>query len=129
MNAAAHDLTRRRSDYDSMLVGRNRLALMFSQNQSQAEQAGRALLEIYREANRGARSTAAPAYFTKPYVMERIVYTGSGPDTATTEHLRQTITETQNLLKQQVAAIQAAFDKAVDSYSEIDRLFPEKKSG
>ena len=61
--------------------------------------------------------------------MERIIYTGSGPDTATTEHLRQTITETQNLLKQQVAAIQAAFDKAVDSYSEIDRLFPEKKSG
>ena len=27
------------------------------------------------------------------------------------------------------AVHQAAFDKAVDSYSEIDRLFPEKHSG
>ena len=61
--------------------------------------------------------------------MERIIYTGSEPDTATSEHLRQTIGETQNLLKQQVTAIQAAFDQAVESYSEIDRLFPEKQSG
>jgi hypothetical protein len=129
MNAAADDLSQRRGEYDSILVSRSRLSQLFSQNQNQMEQAGRTLLEIYREANRGARSSAAPAYFTKPYVMERIVYTGSEPDTATSDHLRQTISETQNLLKQQVAAIQAAFDKAVDSYSEIDRLFPEKKSG
>jgi hypothetical protein len=62
-------------------------------------------------------------------MMERIIYSGGEPDIATSERLRQTISETQNLLKQQAAAIQAAFDKAVDSYSEIDRLFPENKSG
>jgi hypothetical protein len=45
------------------------------------------------------------------------------------EHLRQMIAETQELLKEQVAAIQAAFDKAVASYREIDVLFPEKNSG
>jgi hypothetical protein len=61
--------------------------------------------------------------------MERIVYAGGEPDNATREHLRQMIAETQDLLKKQVAAIQAAFEKAVESYSEIDRLFPEKKSG
>jgi hypothetical protein len=129
MNAAAHDLSVRRGEYDSLLVGRTRLAQIFSQHQNQIEQACRALLEIYREANRGTRSTAAPAYFAKPYMMERIIYSGGEPDTATREHLRQTIAETQELLKQQVAAIQAAFDRAVDSYSEIDRLFPENKSG
>ncbi len=123
------EYTVRRAEYDSMLVGRSRLAQLFSQHQNQIEQACRALLEIYREANRGARSAAGPTYFTKPYTMERVVYAGGEPDTATREQLRQTIAETQELLKQQVAAIQAAFDKAVESYSEIDRLFPEKKIG
>lgn len=129
MNAAAHDLSVRRGEYDSLLAGRSRLAQHFSQNQNQTEQACRALLEIYREANRGARSTAAPAYFEKSYAMERIIYTGGEPDTETREHLSRTIAETQDLLKQQVAAIQAAFGKAVQSYSEIDVLFPEKNSG
>jgi hypothetical protein len=129
MNAAARDLSVRRSEYDSLLAGRSRLAQLFSQHQSQIEQACRALLEIYREANRGARSTLPPAYFTKPYAMERIVFAHGEPDSAAREHLRQMIAETQDLLKQQVAAIQAAFDNAVRSYREIDVLFPEKKSG
>jgi hypothetical protein len=129
MNAAARDLSVRRSEYDSLLAGRGRLSQLFSQHQNQIEQAGRALLEIYREANRAARSAAAPAYFAKPYAMERIIYAGGEPDTTAREHLRQMIAETQELLKQQVAAIQAAFDKAVQSYREIDQLFPEKNSG
>ncbi len=129
MNAAARDLSVRRSEYDSLLAGRGRLSQLFSQHQNQIEQACRALLEIYREANRGARSAAAPAYFAKPYAMERIIYAGGEPDTTAREHLRQMIAETQELLKQQVAAIQAAFDKAVQSYREIDQLFPEKNSG
>jgi len=129
MNAAARDLSVRRSEYDSLLAGRSRLAQLFGQHQNQIEQACRALLEIYREANRGTRSAAAPAYFAKPYAMERIIYAGGEPDTATREHLRQTIAETQDLLKHQVAAIQAAFDKAVESYREIDVLFREKNGG
>jgi hypothetical protein len=129
MNAAARDLSVRRSEYDSLLAGRSRLTQLFGQHQNQIEQACRALLEIYREADRGVRTAAAPAYFAKPYAMERIIYAGGEPDTATREHLRRTITETQDLLKQQVTAIQAAFDKAVESYREIDVLFPEKTSG
>jgi hypothetical protein len=129
MNAAASDLSKRRSDYDSILAGRSRLAQLFSQHQNQIEQACRALLEIYRGANRETRSTPTPPYFEKPYVMERIIFAHSEPDGTAREHLRQTIAETQELLKQQVAAIQAAFDNAVRSYREIDELFPEKKSG
>jgi len=129
MNAAARDLSVRRSEYDSLLQGRGRLAQRFSQHQNQIEQACRALLEIYREANRGARSTPPPAYFAKAYAMERIIYAGAEPDSTAREQLRQMIAETQELLKQQVSAIQAAFDNAVRSYREIDELFPEKKSG
>jgi hypothetical protein len=76
MNDAASDLSARRSEYDSLLRGQERLAQRFSQNQNQAEQACRALLEIYRESNRRARSTPAPSYFSRAYTMERIIYAG-----------------------------------------------------
>ena len=65
MNEAARDLSVRRSEYDALLQGRARLAQRFAQHQNQIEQTGRALLEIYREANRKARTTPAPDYFAK----------------------------------------------------------------
>jgi hypothetical protein len=130
MNEAARDLSVRRSEFDSLLQGRGRLAQRFSQHQNQIEQACRALLEIYREANRRARSIPAPDYFAKAYTMERIVYTGGAePDSTARETLRQMIADTQELLSQQIKAIHDAFDSAVLTYREIDELLPEKKSG
>ncbi|MBV9531197.1 MAG: hypothetical protein JO283_09045 [Bradyrhizobium sp.] len=129
MNEAARDLSVRRTEFDSLLQGRGRLAQRFSQHQNQIEQACRALLEIYREANRRVRSTPAPDYFAKSYTMERIVYTGGEPDLSARESLRQMIAETQHLLNRQIKAIHEAFDDAVRTYREIDELLPEKKSG
>jgi hypothetical protein len=127
MNEAARDLAVRRSEYDSLLQGRGRLAQRFSQHQNQIEQAARALLEIYREANRRARSTPAPDYFAKAYTMERIVYAAAEPDSTARESLRAMIAETQELLTQQIKAIHEAFDSAVRTYREIDELLPDKK--
>jgi hypothetical protein len=127
MNEAARDLSVRRSEYDSLLQGRSRLAQRFSQHQNQIEQAGRALLEIYREANRRARATPAPDYFAKAYAMDRIVYTGGDPDPTARENLRKMIAETQDLLGRQIKAIHEAFDGAVRTYREIDELLPEKQ--
>ena len=127
MNEAARDLSVRRSEYDSLLQGRGRLAQRFSQHQNQVEQAGRALLEIYREANRRARATPAPDYFAKAYAMDRIVYSGGDPDPSARENLRKMIAATQELLTGQIKAIHEAFDGAVRTYREIDELLPEKK--
>ena len=127
MNEAARDRSVRRSDYDSLLQGRGRLAQRFSQHQNQIEQAGRALLEIYREANRRARATPAPDYFAKAYAMDRIVYSGGDPDPSARENLRKMIADTQELLTGQIKAIHEAFDSAVRTYREIDELLPEKK--
>ena len=129
MNEAARDLSVRRSEYDALLQGRVRLAQRFEHHQSQIEQTCRALLEIYREANRRARSTPAPDYFTKAYAMARINYAGSELNSGARENLRQMITETQELLNQQIKAIHEAFDGAVRTYREIDELLPEKKNG
>ena len=127
MNEAARDLSVRRSEYDALLQGRERLAQRFAQHQNQIEQAARALLEIYREANRKARTTPAPDYFAKPYAMERITYSAAEPDSSAREHLRKMIADTQELLNQQIKAIHEAFDSAVKTYREIDELLPEKK--
>lgn len=129
MNEAARDLSVRRSEYDSLLQGRGRLAQRFSQHQNQIEQACRALLEIYREANRKARSSPAPDHFGKTYTMERITYAGGEPEPGARERLRKMIADTQGLLNLQIKAIHEAFDSAVRSYREIDELLPEKKSG
>ena len=129
MNEAARDLSVRRSEYDSLLQARARLGTRFEQHQNQIEQSARALLEIYREANRKARSTPAPDYFAKPYSMDRISYAGGEPSASARETLRKMITETQDLLSQQIKAIHEAFDQAVRTYLEIDELLPEKKSG
>jgi uncharacterized protein YukE len=129
MNEAARDLSVRRSEYDSLLQGRVRLAQRFDQHQNQIEQTGRALLEIYREANRKARATPAPGYFVKPYSMERIAYTSGEPSVGTRDNLRTMIAETQELLSLQIRAIHEAFDQAVRTYREIDELLPEKKRG
>ena len=127
MNEAARDLSVRRSEYDALLQGRARLAQRFEHHQSQIEQSCRALLEIYREANRGTRSTPAPAYFTKPWSMARISYAGGEPNASARDTLRQMIADTQALLSQQIKAIHEAFDGAVRSYREIDELLPDKK--
>ena len=129
MNEAARDLSVRRSEYDSLLQGRTRLAQRFDQHQNQIEQTGRALLEIYRGANRKARSTPAPDYFARPYHMERISYAGGEPSASARENLRSMIAETQALLGEQIKAIHQAFDQAVRTYREIDELLPEKTRG
>ena len=128
MNAASTDLSKRRAEYDSILQGRSRLNQRFVQQQNQIETAGRTLLGLYREANRKARSIPPPASFAKPFVIERIVYADAQPDATARDRLRQMIDESQGLLKDQIKAINEAFERAMRSYREIDQFFPEKDS-
>jgi hypothetical protein len=123
MNGAARDLSVRRGEFDSIIQARGRLAQRFAEHQNHIERSARALLAIYREANRKARTTPAPSYFAKPYGMDRIVHVGTDRD----EALRQSVLEAQDILNRQIQAIHQAFDEAVSSYREIDDLIPESK--
>jgi hypothetical protein len=129
MNGAARDLSVRRGEFDSIIQARGRLAQRFAEHQNHIERSCRALLSIYREANRKARTTPAPQYFGKPYNMDRIVYAGTDRDETAREQLRQSILETQDILKRQIQAVHEAFDEAVRSYREIDDLVPESRRG
>jgi hypothetical protein len=128
MNEAAHALTVRRSEYDAIVQNRGRLAQLFTEHQNQIERACRALLSIYREANRTARHAHDPGHWSKPYVLERIATVGGGPDESAQGRLGRLILETQASLKEQVKAVQDAFDKAAETYRELDDLIPEHKT-
>jgi hypothetical protein len=129
MDAAGEDLSKRLGEFDSILKGRARLAQRFAEHQNHTARACNALLTIYREANRKARKTPAPAYFSEPYKMERIVYAGDDKDGTTRKKLEESILDSQGLLQGQVDAIYQAFEKAAKSYREIDDLIPEEKRG
>lgn len=124
MNGAERDLAIRRSEYDALMVARGRLSQKFLEHQSQIERATNALLQVYREANRKARSTSAPAYFDRPYALERAPIEPTNRDPGERERLRRSIEEIQDLLKTQAEAVHGSFDAAVKTYREIDELFP-----
>ncbi len=128
MNGASHDLSVRRSEFDSILQGRGHLAERFAQHQNHMERTCNALLSVYREANRQARKAPAPAHFSKNYEMERIPYGADEKEGTAREELRRSIKESREILEAQIAEIQIAFDEAVKSYREIDELIPEEKS-
>jgi hypothetical protein len=129
MNNAERDLAVRRSEYDSLLISRGRLSQKFLEHQAQIQRAANALLETYREANRKARSTPAPAHFDRSYVLERIAVEPTNRAPEEREQLRRSIEEIQHLLKTQIDAVHGAFDTAALSYREIDELFPEAAHG
>jgi hypothetical protein len=126
MNTASHDLSVRRGEFEAILAGRIRLCQRFSEHQNHLERACSALLAIYQEANSKSRRTSAPGYFTKPYKLERIVYSGSESDHSMRSKLQKSIETTQDILSVQVQAIHEAFDQAARSYREMDELIPEK---
>jgi hypothetical protein len=125
MSGAERDLAVRRSEYDSLLVSRGRLSQRFLDHQFQIERATNALLQIYREANSKTRSTPAPVYFDRLYVLERAPVEPTDRDPEDRKRLGRSIEDIQDLLKKQVECVHLAFEAAVKSYREIDELFPE----
>jgi hypothetical protein len=129
MNDNFRDLSVRRGEFDAILQARSRLTQRFAEHQNHIERACNALLSVYREANSKPRSLPAPAYFARPYRLERIVYAGNDLDEQARNELRQSIHFTQEILRHQTESIHATFEEAVRSYLEIDDLIPESKLG
>lgn len=128
MNGAARDLSVRRSEFISLVEARRRLLDRFLAHQKQIERACQSLLAIYREANQRVRSTSPPDYFSAPHSMDIKEPSLTISSSIGGDRLERNIEESQSLLKDEVLAIHKAFDEAVHSYSEIDRMIPEKLS-
>jgi hypothetical protein len=119
------DLSVRRSEHDAILESRTRMVSLFNEHQDQLERAGNALLSKYREANRAARTAAAPRRFRRGYKLSRYKPEQELSRASAREDLRRQIEENQGLLVRQVEAIQQEFEKAVAGYHQIDDLIPD----
>jgi len=126
LEEANRDLAIRRSEHDSIIESRARLIRLFAAHQSHLDRAANALLAVYRQANKSARSTRPPASFTSSYVLEKFPMEQELPETTARDDLRRSIAESQGVLTAQVEAIHAEFERAFASYREIDDLIEEK---
>lgn len=127
MEAAQHDLGKRRAMHNAILEGRSRIIQLFKEHQDQLERAGNALLARYRSANRQARSTAAPARFDQHWQMERVSLETQLPEMLLRKSLDDEIKNSDAILSDQIRAIHQAFADALESYRQIDDLVPGDK--
>jgi hypothetical protein len=125
MQGAQNDLNKRRAEHASIAAGRAKIIQLFEQHQEQLERAGNALLSKYRTVNRQVRSSPAPNRFDEHWVMERIPVPFEAPDFVGNE-LDQEIRRSQELLRREIIAIHETFEKAVETYRQIDDLIPEE---
>jgi hypothetical protein len=126
LEEANRDLSIRRSEHDAILEGRARLVRLFAAHQSHLDRSANALLAAYREANKRARATPAPARFSTLFALDKFPIEQDLPETSAREELRRSIAESQAMLAAQVQAIHTEFETAFASYREIDELVEER---
>jgi hypothetical protein len=126
LEEANRDLSIRRSEHDSILEGRARVARLFSAHQSHLDRAVNVLLSVYREANKGLRRSPPPRRFAVAYVLEKFPIEQDLLETSAREDLRRSIAESQGVLVGQIQAIHAEFERAFASYREIDNFVEER---
>lgn len=129
MQEAQTDLVKRRAEHTAILEGRARIIQLFMQHQEHLERAGNALLSKYRSANQQARSSPAPGRFDAHWSMQMLTIEANLPETLVRKNLDQEIKKSQELLRQEILAIHAAFEEAVESYRQIDDLISEDSHG
>lgn len=129
LNEAGRDLAVRRSEHDAILDARSRLARAHAGHLDALESAGQRLVNRYREANAGARTSPPPPWFEEPFRIARADPLPSGGEAAAREDLRRSIAAAQAVLDRNVAAVHAAYDEAARGYRQIDDIVPEAPHG
>jgi hypothetical protein len=123
------DLSARRKESAAIISHRQRTSALFNEHQNHLERTANALLTLYRNANRAARTEPEPSYFSKPYILERLTPILRTTDEADDRELAGRIQQAQAELSEQIRKIGAEFEAAVDQYHKLDTLFPEKAHG
>jgi hypothetical protein len=126
LEEANRDLSIRRSEHDSILESRARVARLFAAHQSHLDRVVNALLSVYREANKGLRKTPPPGRFAVSYTLEKFPIEQDLLETSARDDLRRSIAESQGVLVGQIEAIHSEFERAFASYREIDNFVEEK---
>ncbi len=118
----SHDVSVRRSDYDSIITHRGRMVQLYDSNQTQLDHAGKTLFAKYRRA-KGAPATG------NAFALARIEVKASPPDEAERAEIKETSKTAQKLLAEQNTLIHQEFDKALIRNQQVDDFIPEDLYG
>lgn len=118
------DLSARRTEHEAIVAHRQRKLTLFREHQTQLEKAANALLRAYRDADLQARKTPAPERFQQPFQLTRIDVQIAKENEWNTEDLKQAIAGAQRDLETVMQTLTQVFDRALESYRELDRLAP-----
>lgn len=127
LEEAGRDLSMRRTEFDRMLESRRRLISLFKSHQGQLERVCNALLGIYREANREARTTPAPKRFATKYTIQKIEEPAELVSKTDRDRLRATIIAAQEELIGHAKSVNEEFEKAAAEYRLIDAIVDERE--
>lgn len=129
MTEAARDLGLRRSEFEAIVQSRARIVALFGDHQKHLQRAARALLSSYREANRRARATKAPAHFDQSFDLEMLAPEINVSDDLTGQRVRMSVESALKVLDDQVKAISSEYEAAVSSYRQLDDMIVNEKDG
>lgn len=118
------DLSQRRQEAQAIIAHRTRVIGLFNEHQNQLERSANALLVIYREANRRARTEPEPKYFASAFKLDRITPSFQSTEEWNDKALAEEIKAAQEELSEQMRQIGKEFEDAVSRYRQLDALFP-----
>jgi hypothetical protein len=103
---------------DRVLAARQTFCRRYEEDSTLIEQTGNYLLEVYRAANRKARSEPVPGHFAQAWKMDRRPL----PDTYAPTALQPELQTAERALEEAVMQIADRFDVAIRSFESLENL-------
>jgi hypothetical protein len=113
-------LSRDRREYEAALLSRTSLLGLYAARHPNLETAGNRLLNIYRTANRKARSTPAPAHFDHRWTLRSLAEPSAAPPPDHGGNLDEELAETRRALSDAAQEMSEAFVKHIESFKPLD---------
>jgi hypothetical protein len=122
MNDEHDDLTRKRSESRSIHEAIARTTRGYDAHLGFLERLGQDLLDVYREANRKARSTPVPSHFNRRWEMTRGASPSYGELRYSDEEVSRITAEAKRELDAQSLRLKEAYDEAMMRLRSLDDL-------
>lgn len=122
LQASENYLLKRRSEFHAVAEARARLLRGFPVHLDHLEGAGNELLATYREANRRARTSAAPKRFDVPYRLARPELAAPLDPLPGPAHLDAQVEAARARISEAIREVFEAYEGALDRYRQIEEL-------
>ena len=130
LNEIGNSLSGRLRELDNIISGRDRLQALYSAHHEQLQRSANALFSYYYEANRAARTDAAPERFNKRYNLAKMVLSsGKVIQPREAQKIKERIAEGKAILDAQIESVLEEYSKGINQYRNLDILNEEYEYG